>query len=85
MYLPTFINLSKMFHPVVQESVTKAREISPERLEARRTAKSLDSEINRLKVKIATQQEQQGNREEVVRYVWLLWSIVIKQLLCSVV
>uniref|UniRef100_A0A8C4F8N7 Structural maintenance of chromosomes protein 6 n=1 Tax=Dicentrarchus labrax TaxID=13489 RepID=A0A8C4F8N7_DICLA len=48
-------------------SVTKATKICPERLEVRRTARSLDSEISRLKVKITTQQEQQGDREEVVR------------------
>uniref|UniRef100_A0A3P9MZH7 Structural maintenance of chromosomes protein 6 n=1 Tax=Poecilia reticulata TaxID=8081 RepID=A0A3P9MZH7_POERE len=48
-------------------SVSKASEICPERLEVRRTAKSIDSEINRLKVKISTQQEQQGDREEIVR------------------
>ncbi|XP_047244065.1 structural maintenance of chromosomes protein 6-like isoform X2 [Girardinichthys multiradiatus] len=48
-------------------SVAKASEICPERLEVRRTAKSIDSEINRLKVKISTQQEQQGDREEIVR------------------
>lgn len=57
------------FHPAVQTSIAKAKEICPERLEVRRTARSLDSEINRLKVKITTQQEQQGDREEVVRYV----------------
>ncbi|XP_036941437.1 structural maintenance of chromosomes protein 6 [Acanthopagrus latus] len=51
----------------LQTSVAKAKKISPERLEVRRTARSLDSEINRLKVKITTQQEQQGDREEVVR------------------
>uniref|UniRef100_A0A8D0AKB4 Structural maintenance of chromosomes protein 6 n=1 Tax=Sander lucioperca TaxID=283035 RepID=A0A8D0AKB4_SANLU len=51
----------------LQTSVAKATEICPERLEVRRTARSLDSEINRLKVKITTQQEQQGDREEVVR------------------
>lgn len=51
----------------LQTSVSKAKEISPERLEIRRTARSLDSEISRLKVKITTQQEQQGDREEVVR------------------
>ncbi|XP_071335380.1 structural maintenance of chromosomes protein 6 [Trachinotus anak] len=51
----------------LQTSVSKATEISPERLEVRRTARSLDSEINRLKVKMSTQQEQQGDREEVVR------------------
>lgn len=54
--------------PMVQGSITKAVKICPDRLEVRRTARSLDSEINRLKVKITTQQEQQGDREEVVRY-----------------
>ncbi|XP_029281710.1 structural maintenance of chromosomes protein 6 [Cottoperca gobio] len=51
----------------LQSSVEKATEICPERVEVRRTARSLDSEINRLKVKITTQQEQQGDREEVVK------------------
>uniref|UniRef100_A0A7N9AT89 Structural maintenance of chromosomes protein 6 n=1 Tax=Mastacembelus armatus TaxID=205130 RepID=A0A7N9AT89_9TELE len=51
----------------LEESVAKATKISPERQEVRRTAKSLDSEINRVKVKITTQQEQ-GDREEIVRY-----------------
>uniref|UniRef100_A0A7N8X877 Structural maintenance of chromosomes protein 6 n=1 Tax=Mastacembelus armatus TaxID=205130 RepID=A0A7N8X877_9TELE len=55
-----------LFYPAVQESVAKATKISPERQEVRRTAKSLDSEINRVKVKITTQQEQ-GDREEIVR------------------
>uniref|UniRef100_A0A8D0AIS5 Structural maintenance of chromosomes protein 6 n=1 Tax=Sander lucioperca TaxID=283035 RepID=A0A8D0AIS5_SANLU len=50
-----------------KEQELQATEICPERLEVRRTARSLDSEINRLKVKITTQQEQQGDREEVVR------------------
>ncbi|XP_075940326.1 structural maintenance of chromosomes protein 6 [Anarhichas minor] len=51
----------------LQTSAAKATEICPERVEVRRTARSLDSEINRLKVKITTQQGQQGDREEVVR------------------
>ncbi|TKS76150.1 Structural maintenance of chromosomes protein 6 [Collichthys lucidus] len=51
----------------LKASIAKATTICPERLEVRRTARSLDSEINRLKVKITTQQEQQGDREEVVR------------------
>uniref|UniRef100_A0A8D3CAA6 Structural maintenance of chromosomes protein 6 n=1 Tax=Scophthalmus maximus TaxID=52904 RepID=A0A8D3CAA6_SCOMX len=51
----------------VYTSVSKATEICPERLEVRRSARSMDSEINRLKVKISTQQEQQGDREEVVK------------------
>lgn len=51
----------------LQDSIAKASEMSAERLEVRRTVRSLDSEINRLKVKITTQQEQQGDREEVIR------------------
>ncbi|KAM3603130.1 uncharacterized protein V6R79_017017 [Siganus canaliculatus] len=51
----------------LQTSITKATEISPERIEVQRTARSLDSEITRLNIKITTQQEQQGDREEVVR------------------
>uniref|UniRef100_A0AAQ5ZT96 Structural maintenance of chromosomes protein 6 n=1 Tax=Amphiprion ocellaris TaxID=80972 RepID=A0AAQ5ZT96_AMPOC len=56
-----------LFLSVVQTSVAKATEICPERMTVRRTARSLDSELNRLKAKINTQQEQQGDREEVVR------------------
>ncbi|XP_054872030.1 structural maintenance of chromosomes protein 6-like isoform X2 [Amphiprion ocellaris] len=51
----------------LETSVAKATEICPERMTVRRTARSLDSELNRLKAKINTQQEQQGDREEVVR------------------
>ncbi|XP_073705563.1 structural maintenance of chromosomes protein 6-like [Garra rufa] len=39
----------------LQASIAKALEISPERLDVRRTAKSLDSEISRLRHKINTQ------------------------------
>lgn len=56
-----------LIHSVFQASLSKATEICPERQEIRRTAKSLDTEISRLKVKISTQQEQQGDREEIVR------------------
>uniref|UniRef100_A0A8C7XGE5 Structural maintenance of chromosomes protein 6 n=1 Tax=Oryzias sinensis TaxID=183150 RepID=A0A8C7XGE5_9TELE len=55
----------------LQESAAKAAQICPERLDACRPAKSLDSEINRMKVKIATQQEQQGDRSEIVRYLFV--------------
>uniref|UniRef100_A0AAX7U613 Structural maintenance of chromosomes protein 6 n=1 Tax=Astatotilapia calliptera TaxID=8154 RepID=A0AAX7U613_ASTCA len=48
-------------------SVAKAKEICLERVESRRSARSLDSEINRLKLKITSQKEQQGDREEIVR------------------
>uniref|UniRef100_A0A8C2ZGE5 Structural maintenance of chromosomes protein 6 n=1 Tax=Cyclopterus lumpus TaxID=8103 RepID=A0A8C2ZGE5_CYCLU len=50
-----------------KEQELQATTICPERLDVRRTARSLDSEITRLKVKITTQQDQQGDREEVVR------------------
>ena len=61
-----------MFYVVGQASVAKATEICQERVEVRRTAKSLDSEISRLKFKISTQQDQQGNREEIVKYAPLI-------------
>lgn len=48
--------------------MAKAEEICPERVEIRRSAKSLDSEISRLKVKITSQKEQQGDREEIMKY-----------------
>ncbi|XP_061701916.1 structural maintenance of chromosomes protein 6-like isoform X2 [Syngnathoides biaculeatus] len=51
----------------LQANISKAREIWPERLEVERTARSLDTEISRLKEKISTQQEQEGNREEIIR------------------
>uniref|UniRef100_A0A6Q2YGH3 Structural maintenance of chromosomes protein 6 n=1 Tax=Esox lucius TaxID=8010 RepID=A0A6Q2YGH3_ESOLU len=52
---------------VPKTSVAKATEICPERSDVRRAARSLDSEITRLKQKISTQQDQQGDREEIIR------------------
>ncbi|XP_059356994.1 structural maintenance of chromosomes protein 6-like [Carassius carassius] len=52
---------------VLQASIAKASEICPERLDVRRTAKSLESEISHLKHKIYTQQDQQGQRDTIVR------------------
>ncbi|XP_076841979.1 structural maintenance of chromosomes protein 6 [Brachyhypopomus gauderio] len=51
----------------IKNSITKATEICPERLDVRRTAKSLDSEISRLKVQISTQQDQHGDRDTIIR------------------
>ncbi|KAK1171782.1 structural maintenance of chromosomes protein 6 isoform X1 [Acipenser oxyrinchus oxyrinchus] len=51
----------------LQASFKQAKEICQERLEVRRSAKSLDTEMNRLRDKINTEQDQQGNREEIVR------------------
>uniref|UniRef100_H3D3W7 Structural maintenance of chromosomes protein 6 n=1 Tax=Tetraodon nigroviridis TaxID=99883 RepID=H3D3W7_TETNG len=51
----------------LQESIAKAKKFCSEQLEVRRTARSLDTEITRLKSKIETQREHQGDREEIVR------------------
>ncbi|KAG7461051.1 hypothetical protein MATL_G00205940 [Megalops atlanticus] len=50
----------------LKASIEKATEICP-KMEVKRTAKSLDSEISRLKQKISAQQDQQGDRDEVIR------------------
>uniref|UniRef100_A0AAY4BF05 Structural maintenance of chromosomes protein 6 n=1 Tax=Denticeps clupeoides TaxID=299321 RepID=A0AAY4BF05_9TELE len=52
----------------VKSAIVKATQICPERLEVKRTAKSLDSEISRLKGKISAHQEQQGDRDVIIRY-----------------
>ncbi|KAG5278096.1 hypothetical protein AALO_G00095140 [Alosa alosa] len=51
----------------LQKSVAKASEICPERVEVRRTARSLDVELNRLRTAINTQQGQQGDHELIIR------------------
>ncbi|KAG2467980.1 SMC6 protein, partial [Polypterus senegalus] len=50
-----------------QESVAQAQQIHADRLEVKRSAKSLDTEISRLREKINTEQQHQGNREEIIR------------------
>ncbi|KAG9334110.1 hypothetical protein JZ751_009145 [Albula glossodonta] len=47
-------------------AVKKATVICP-KMEVKRTAKSLDSEISRLKQKISSQQDQQGDRDLIIR------------------
>lgn len=51
----------------LQASLAKAIELCPERQEVVRSARSLDSEMVRLDIKIKAQAEQQGDREEVTR------------------
>uniref|UniRef100_A0AAR2IMD4 Structural maintenance of chromosomes protein 6 n=1 Tax=Pygocentrus nattereri TaxID=42514 RepID=A0AAR2IMD4_PYGNA len=62
-----FISGNFCFAFVQQASVVKASEICPERLDIRRTAKSLDNEISHLKHKISTQQDQHGDRDTIIR------------------
>lgn len=57
----------RRFFFMVQEYIAKAKNICSERLEVRRTARSLDTEITRLRANIETQREHQGDREEIVR------------------
>ncbi|KAM3871241.1 structural maintenance of chromosomes protein 6-like [Diretmus argenteus] len=51
----------------LETSVAKAIQICSERLTVDRTPRSLDTEISRLRFKITTQQDQQGDRLEIVR------------------
>nr|XP_055058867.1 structural maintenance of chromosomes protein 6-like [Misgurnus anguillicaudatus]XP_055058868.1 structural maintenance of chromosomes protein 6-like [Misgurnus anguillicaudatus] len=69
-HMDMIAGLKRSLHEKEQElqaSMAKASEICSERIEVRRTAKSLDSEISRLKNKINTQQDQQGDRDMIVR------------------
>lgn len=51
----------------LKDAIVKASAICPERLEVRRSAKSLDQEISRLRTSINAQQEQQGDRELIIK------------------
>uniref|UniRef100_A0A668AX34 Structural maintenance of chromosomes 6 n=1 Tax=Myripristis murdjan TaxID=586833 RepID=A0A668AX34_9TELE len=51
----------------LEESVAKASEISPERQQVDRSAKSIDTEITRLKKRISVQESTHGDQEQVVR------------------
>ncbi|GCB60225.1 hypothetical protein scyTo_0009135, partial [Scyliorhinus torazame] len=52
---------------VLEENISKAKQIYAERLEVSRTPKSIDVEINRLRERINTEQERHGNKEEITR------------------
>ncbi|XP_020357157.2 structural maintenance of chromosomes protein 6 [Oncorhynchus kisutch] len=51
----------------VTEFVAKAKEISPERQQVDRSARSIDVEITRLRRKISVQESSHGDHEQVVR------------------
>ncbi|KAL1279878.1 hypothetical protein QQF64_014478 [Cirrhinus molitorella] len=51
----------------LQASIAKASEICSERLGVMRTAKSLDSEMSRLRHKINTQQDLQSHRDTIIK------------------
>ncbi|XP_043924473.1 structural maintenance of chromosomes protein 6 [Protopterus annectens] len=51
----------------LEEKISLAKQIYPERLQVNKSARSLDLEINRLREKISTEQHRHGNREEIIR------------------
>ncbi|MBN3308903.1 SMC6 protein, partial [Amia calva] len=51
----------------LQETVAKAKQISPQRLPVDRSAKSIDTEITRLRQCISTEQSQHGDQEQVIK------------------
>ncbi|XP_077590063.1 structural maintenance of chromosomes protein 6 [Stigmatopora nigra] len=51
----------------VQVNISKAKEICPDRLRVARPARSLDGEINSVKVKIATKKQIEGDPEQILR------------------
>ncbi|XP_048354863.1 structural maintenance of chromosomes protein 6 [Sphaerodactylus townsendi] len=52
---------------VLTETIAKASEIYPERIEVNRTVKSLDTEMNRLRKRINSEKERTGDMEEIIR------------------
>ncbi|NWV42847.1 SMC6 protein, partial [Grantiella picta] len=51
----------------LEEKMSKARQIFPERIKVSRTVKSLDAEMNRLREKINSESSHCGNREEIIQ------------------
>ncbi|KAK2520159.1 Smc6 [Columba livia] len=51
----------------LEEKISQARQIYPERIEVSRTVKSLDAEMNRLRERINTENSRHGNREEIIQ------------------
>ncbi|XP_069742475.1 structural maintenance of chromosomes protein 6-like isoform X2 [Narcine bancroftii] len=52
---------------ILEENTSKAKQICAERIEVTRTPRSIDVEINRLRVRINKEQERHGNKEEITR------------------
>uniref|UniRef100_A0A2K6KXI9 Structural maintenance of chromosomes protein 6 n=1 Tax=Rhinopithecus bieti TaxID=61621 RepID=A0A2K6KXI9_RHIBE len=51
----------------LQEKMSQARQICPERIEVEKSASILDKEINRLRQKIQAEHASHGDREEIMR------------------
>ncbi|XP_013378099.1 PREDICTED: structural maintenance of chromosomes protein 6 [Chinchilla lanigera] len=51
----------------LEEKMSQARQICPERIEVKKSASMLDKEINRLRQKIQAEHASHGDREEIMR------------------
>ncbi|ELW71999.1 Structural maintenance of chromosomes protein 6 [Tupaia chinensis] len=51
----------------LEEKMSQARQICPERIEVKKSASNLDKEINRLRQKIQAEHASHGDREEIMR------------------
>ncbi|XP_066453092.1 structural maintenance of chromosomes protein 6 [Eleutherodactylus coqui] len=51
----------------LEDKISKAKQIFPERIDVPRTARSLDAEINRLRTKINSEYHLHGNRDEIIK------------------
>uniref|UniRef100_A0A8D0GAF5 Structural maintenance of chromosomes protein 6 n=1 Tax=Sphenodon punctatus TaxID=8508 RepID=A0A8D0GAF5_SPHPU len=50
----------------IKETIAKASKIHPERIEVKRTVKSLDAQMNRLRERINSERDRSGDREEII-------------------
>ncbi|XP_033860951.1 structural maintenance of chromosomes protein 6 [Acipenser ruthenus] len=50
----------------LQDSIKQAIQICPERLQVERSAKSIDTEINRLRQRLNTEKNRHGNQNEII-------------------
>ncbi|KAM4040422.1 LOW QUALITY PROTEIN: structural maintenance of chromosomes protein 6 [Anomaloglossus baeobatrachus] len=51
----------------LEEKISKAKQIFPERIEVSCTARKLDAEINHLRAKINSENDLHGNRDEIIK------------------
>ncbi|KAB0395800.1 hypothetical protein E2I00_013785 [Balaenoptera physalus] len=65
----------------LEEKMSQARQICPERIEVKKSASILDKEINRLRQKIQAEHASHGDREEIMRCLTLRCKLYFDNLL----
>ncbi|XP_063088414.1 structural maintenance of chromosomes protein 6 isoform X4 [Cavia porcellus] len=65
----------------LEEKMSQARQICPERIEVKKSASMLDKEINRLRQKIQAEHASHGDREEIMRCLTLRCKLYFDNLL----